>query len=131
MNGFYADIEQETLDNTNFRHVVYTGDYMQLVYMRLLPNEEIGIETHGNDQFFRFEKGEGVVRIDDNRYDVRDGQAIIVPAGATHNVTNASSDEDLLFYTIYAPSHHADGTIHSTKDDAAKSEESFNGKPTE
>lgn len=131
MKGYHDDIEEETIKNTNFRHVVYTGDYLQLVLMKLKPGEDIGVETHGNDQFFRFEKGTGEVHIDNNLYEVTDGSAVVVPAGAKHNVINTSPVNDLHMYTIYAAPHHLDGIQHKTKDAALKGDKPFDGKPTE
>jgi len=101
MHGFKQNIEKLTLDNNDFRHVLYTGKNSQLVLMSLLPNEEIGMEVHNeNDQFFRFEKGEGKVIIDGNEYTVGDGDAIVVPMGANHNVINTSATDSLKLYTI-------------------------------
>jgi mannose-6-phosphate isomerase-like protein (cupin superfamily) len=132
MKGFNSNIEQDTLQNENFRKVVYTGKHLQLVYMSLKPNEEIGLETHEeNDQFLRFEGGAGTVTIDDNKYKVADGDAVIVPAGARHNVVNESSDEELKIYTIYSPPHHKDGIVHETKEQAEADDEDFDGKTTE
>jgi len=132
MKGFSGDIEQLTLDNNNFRKVLYTGKHAQLVLMSLKPGEEIGEETHNeNDQFFRFEAGSGKVLIDGNEYLVGDGSAIIVPAGALHNVVNASDSEDLKLYTIYAPAHHKDGIVRSTREEAMANEEDFDGATTE
>lgn len=131
MNGYCKNIEEETIANKNFRNVVYTGDYLQLVYMRLKPGESIGTEVHGNDQFFRFEKGSGVVRLDAHEYKVTDGHGVVVPAGATHNVTNTSTVDDLLFYTIYASPHHADGMQYETKEAAIKNDKPYDGTPTE
>ena len=110
MKGYVTDIERQTLDNTNFRHVIYTGRYMQLVLMSIAPGDDIGLETHhDNDQFFRIESGKGQVIIDSNEYDISDGSAIVVPAGAQHNVINTSHSDALQLYTIYAPPHHRDG----------------------
>ena len=132
MKGYNANIEKLTLENNNFRQVLYTSKHSQLVAMSLLPNEEIGMETHNdNDQFFRFEKGEGKVLIDGNEYLVEDGSAIIVPAGAEHNVINTSSNEPLKLYTIYSPAHHRDGVIHATKAEGEGDDEEFDGKTTE
>jgi mannose-6-phosphate isomerase-like protein (cupin superfamily) len=104
MKGFVNNIEQATLANNNFRQVLYTGKHSQLVLMSLKPNEEIGMEVHNdNDQFFRFEKGQGKVIIDGNEYQVSDGSAVVVPAGAQHNIINVSTDQDLKLYTIYSP----------------------------
>lgn len=123
MIGYYDHIEELTRANTFFRHVLYTGPHHQLVLMSLLPNEEIGMEVHpDNDQFFRFESGDGKVIIAGTEYIVRDGDVAIVPAGREHNVINMSSTESLKFYTIYAPAHHPDGTIHKTKADAEAAE---------
>lgn len=132
MKGFNANIEKETRENENFRKVLYTGKHSQLVLMSLEPKEEIGMEVHeDNDQFFRFEKGEGRVFIDGNEYEVADGSAVIIPAGAEHNVINVSDSERLKMYTIYSPAHHADGTIHKTKAEALANEEEFHGDTTE
>lgn len=123
MNGYSGDIENLTLENENFRKVLYTGEHSQLVLMSLLPEEEIGMEVHPeNDQFFRFESGEGQVIIDGERVEVRDGSAVVVPAGSEHNVINLSLDEPLRMYTIYSPAHHPDGTIHATKAEAEEAE---------
>lgn len=130
--GFKENIEKATLDNSDFRKVLYTGGHSQLVLMALLPEEEIGLEVHpDNDQFFRFEMGQGRVFIDDTVYDVGDGDAVIVPAGAEHNIVNVSSIEPLKFYTLYSPAHHQDGIIMKTKSEAEQSKEEFDGKTTE
>ena len=119
MKGFKQNIEKLTLENTNFRKVLYTGHHSQLVLMSLAPREEIGLEVHAdNDQFFRFESGTGKVIIDDNEYEVVDGDAVVVTSGAQHNVINVSETEALKMYTIYSPAHHIDGRIHVTKADA-------------
>ena len=132
MKGFNANIEAATLENDNFRKVLYTGKHSQLVLMSLKPSEGIGIEVHNeNDQFFRFEKGEGKVIIDGNEYDVMDGSAIVVPAGAQHNVVNTSETDSLKLYTIYSPAHHQDGIVRATKADAEANEEEFDGVTTE
>lgn len=132
MKGYKSSIEELTLANTNFRQVLYTGKHSQLVVMSLRPNEEIGMEIHAdNDQFFRFEAGEGKVLIDGNEYAVKDGDAVIVPAGAEHNIINTSSETDLKLYTIYSPAHHRDGVVHATKEIALGDDEEFDGKTTE
>ena len=132
MKGFNSNIEQDTLNNTNFRRVIYTAKHCQLVLMSLQPKEEIGMETHPeNDQFLRFEGGSGTVFIDENKYEVADGDAVIVPAGARHNVVNMSETESLKIYTIYSPPHHKDGIVHATKKDAERDDEEFDGKTTE
>jgi mannose-6-phosphate isomerase-like protein (cupin superfamily) len=130
--GYKDNIEKLTLENNNFRKVLYTGSHSQLVLMALLPNEEIGMEIHGeNDQFFRFEKGEGKVIIDGNVYEVGDGDAVIVPMGAEHNVINTSSTESLKLYTIYSPAHHKDGILRATKIEAEADSPEFDGVTTE
>lgn len=132
MQGFNANIEKETLENNNFRKVLYTGKHSQLVLMSLKPQEEIGMEVHAdNDQFFRFEKGEGKCLIDGHEYALRDGSAIVVPAGAEHNIINVSASEDLKLYTIYSPSHHKDGIVRATKEEAELQDAEFDGKTTE
>ncbi|MFT4094837.1 MAG: cupin domain-containing protein [Niabella sp.] len=131
MKGFRSDIEKLTTENTDFRHVLYTGKYMQLVLMSLEPGGEIGEEVHKeNDQFFRFEAGIGKVLIDGNEFEVKDGSAVIIPAGAKHNVINIGKSE-LKMYTIYAPPHHKDGIIRATKEEAEKNAEDFDGETTE
>jgi mannose-6-phosphate isomerase-like protein (cupin superfamily) len=130
--GFSADLEVETRKNTDFRRVLYTGNYSQLVLMRLRPGEDIGMETHDDvDQFFRFEEGEGMVVIDDTRHPVKDGSGVIVPSGAKHNVMNTSKTADLKLYTIYSPPEHQDKVVRKTKQEALAKEEHFDGKPTE
>lgn len=132
MKGFNANIEAETLKNTDFRHVLYTGKHSQLVLMSLKPGEEIGMEVHKeNDQFFRFEKGEGKCIIDGNEYPLADGSAIVVPAGAQHNIINVSKTEELKLYTIYSPAHHKDGIVRATKAEAEAQEAEFDGQTTE
>lgn len=131
MKGFHVNIEQATIRNKSFRKVVRTQNYLQLVYMYLKPRESIGMETHGNDQFFRFEKGKGEVVIDGNKYAVEDGSGVIVPAGAKHNVTNTSTTDGLHLYTFYAPPHHHKGVHFKTKAVAEKSDEVYDGKTAE
>jgi len=118
-NGFVINIEKETLDNSNFRKVLYTSKHGQVVVMSLLPNEEIGMEVHETtDQFFRVDSGEGKVIIAGEEAKISNGSAIVVPAGNQHNVVNTSSKNSLKLYTIYMPPHHKDGIIHKTKNDA-------------
>ncbi|MFA5031192.1 MAG: cupin domain-containing protein [Patescibacteria group bacterium] len=132
MKGFKDNIEKSTVENENFRKVLYTGPHSQLVLMALRPNEEIGEEVHEeNDQFFRFEKGSGKVIIDGNEYEVGDGVAVVIPAGSRHNVINTSSSDMLKMYTIYSPAHHRDGVLHETKAKAEADDEEFDGKTTE
>lgn len=130
MKGYIQHIEEETTKNSDFRRVVYTGKYSQLVLMNLRPGEEIGAEVHQDvDQFFRFEAGSGLVVIDGVEHVVGDGFGVVVPAGAEHNVINTSTTEDLKLYTIYSPAEHKDGTIAATKADVV--EEHFDGTTTE
>jgi mannose-6-phosphate isomerase-like protein (cupin superfamily) len=130
--GFVKNIEKDTEKNSDFRRVLYTGKYSQLVLMRLKPGEEIGEETHDDvDQFFRFEKGEGKVVIDGVKHVVKDGFATIVPSGAKHNVINTSKKLDLKLYTIYSPPEHQDKVVRHTKAEAIAKEEHYDGKPTE
>lgn len=132
MKGFCINIEEATLENGNFRKVLYTSKHSQLVLMSLKPKEEIGMEVHEeNDQFFRFEKGQGKCIIDGNEYELSDGVAIVVPAGAQHNVINTSEIEELKLYTIYSPAHHKDGIVRKTKEEAEANEAEFDGKTTE
>ena len=132
MKGYVGKIEQLTRANSNFRTVLYTGKHSQLVLMNLKPREEIGEEVHAdNDQFFRFESGTGAVVIDGVRHDVSDGFAVIVPAGAKHNVINTSADDMLKMYTLYSPAHHLDGIIHRTREEAVEESEHFDGVTSE
>jgi mannose-6-phosphate isomerase-like protein (cupin superfamily) len=130
--GFIGNIEKDTIANADFRRVLYTGKYSQLVLMSLKPGEEIGEEVHDDvDQFFRFEKGEGKVIIDKVEHKVQDGVAVIVPSGALHNVINTSKKEDLRLYTIYSPPEHQDKVVRHTKAQAMADEEHYDGKPSE
>lgn len=117
MEGIVTNIEEETQRNDDFRRVIFTGDNSQLVLMSLKPGEEIGLETHNVDQFLRIESGKGTAHLNDNEHEVRDGSAIVVPAGVEHNIVNTGS-EPLKLYTIYSPPEHAPETIHKTKEDA-------------
>lgn len=132
MKGYIGNIEDLTKVNENFRKVLYTGKHSQLVLMSLLPGEEIGLEVHSeNDQFFRIDQGSAKVVIDDNEYVATDGFAIVVPAGAKHNIVNVSETESLKLYTIYSPAHHKDQIVKVTKVEAEASEEEFDGVTTE
>ncbi|MDD2515897.1 MAG: cupin domain-containing protein [Candidatus Gracilibacteria bacterium] len=132
MKGFTTNIEKATLENNNFRKVLYTAKHCQLVLMSLAPREDIGMEVHpDNDQFFRFEKGQGKAIIDGNEYPIGDGTVIIVPSGAQHNIINTSNTEYLKLYTIYSPAHHKDGIIRKTKEEAEDNEAEFDGVTTE
>ena len=133
MKGYNENIETLTIDNSDFRRVLYTGKHLQLVLMTLQPGEEIGSEVHdGIDQFFRFEEGEGVVDIDGVENRVEDGSGVIVPSGARHNVRNTGS-APLKLYTIYGPPEHKDQVVQATKEEAEKRhhDEEFDGKTTE
>lgn len=118
MTGFVSNIERDTLENEDYRRVLFTGSSIQLVLMTLRPGDEIGLEVHDeHDQFIRVEAGEGVVRMDGEETPVSDGTAVVIPAGVEHNVVNTSSNTPLRLYTLYAPPEHPDGTVHRTKAD--------------
>lgn len=132
MKGFVIHIEKETKENENFRKVLYTAKHSQLVLMSLKPREEIGMEVHpDNDQFFRIEIGQGKCIVDGNEYDLEDGVAIVVPAGAEHNIINTSDTEELKLYTIYSPPHHKDGIVRLSKKEAEADSPEFDGIATE
>jgi len=119
MSGYHVDIDSRTEDNEFFREVLFTGPLSQLVVMALKPGEDIGRETHPDtDQFIRIEEGVGKAIIGDEEFALEDGSAIVIPAGAEHNVLNTSSTESLKLYTVYTPPEHPDGTIHKTKAEA-------------
>ncbi|ACG79047.1 mannose-1-phosphate guanyltransferase [Phenylobacterium zucineum HLK1] len=131
MLGFVADIEDLTADNTDYRRVLYTGRHLQLVLMCLKEGEEIGEEVHDDrDQFFRIEAGVGAVVIDGERTPVEADDAIIVPAGARHNVINTGA-KPLRLYTIYGPPEHKDKLVRKTKAEADAAEAHFDGVTTE
>jgi mannose-6-phosphate isomerase-like protein (cupin superfamily) len=131
MHGFVDNIETLTTGNTDFRRVLYTGKYLQLVLMALKPGEEIGEEVHEDrDQFFRVESGSGEVLIDGKRTPIRDDDAIMVPAGARHNIVN-TGEALLTLYTLYGPPEHRDGVVRATKAEADASEEHFDGTTSE
>jgi len=118
MKGYFVELEQKTFENENYREVLFTGPNSQLVIMSLQPEEEIGMEVHEeHDQFIRIEAGEGKASIDGEEFDLKDGSAIVIPAGAEHNVWNASSESKLKLYTIYTPPEHPEGTVQATKSD--------------
>jgi len=132
MKGYVINIEKASVENENFRKVLYTAKNSQLVVMSLKPGEEIGAEVHlDTDQFFRIDAGEGKVVINGIDNAVKDGFAMVVPAGANHNVINTSPDKDLKLYTIYSPPHHRDGVVHATKAEATADDENFDGKTSE
>ena len=130
MKGYIENIEQATLENENFRKVVYTAKNSQVVLMSIAPGEEIGEEVHHVDQFLRFEVGSGKIVLDGVESKVEDGFAVVVPAGAKHNVIN-TGDEPLKLYTIYSPPEHKDGEVHKTKKEAETKEVHFDGVTTE
>ena len=133
MKGYVDDIEQATLANADFRRVLYTGKNLQLVLMTLPPGCDIGEEVHEDrDQFFRIEAGDGEIRIDGAANKVKDDFAVIVPAGARHNVINTGS-KPLKLYTIYAPPEHRDGVVHTTKEQAEADHDNdhWDGETTE
>lgn len=130
MKGFVQDIESLAVKNEEFRQVLYTAKNCQLVVMALKPREEIGAEVHTLDQFFRVEAGTGEAILDGVRTAIGPGFAIIVPAGANHNIINTGPGP-LKLYTLYAPPNHRDGVVHHTRGDAEADNEQFDGKTTE
>ena len=130
MNGFVQDIEALAVGNADFRRVLYTAKHCQLVLMALKPGEEIGAEVHTLDQFFRVEEGTGEAVLDGVRTPIRAGFAVVVPAGASHNVINTGS-VPLKLYTLYAPPNHRDGVVHHTRREAEADDEHFDGRTTE
>ena len=132
VKGFQSNIEKDVMENVNFRQVLYTSAHIQVVLMTLKPGEEIGEEIHNaNDQFFRFESGNGKCTINGNVYNVNNGDAIVVPAGAKHNVINTAEAGELKMYTIYGPPNHKDGIVRATKTEAEDFPEKFDGETTE
>jgi mannose-6-phosphate isomerase-like protein (cupin superfamily) len=130
MKGFVKDIEALAVKNDDFRRVLYTARHCQLVLMALKPKEEIGAEVHTLDQFFRIEEGTGEVELDGVRTKVRAGFAIVVPAGANHNVIN-TGEVPLRLYTLYAPPNHRDGVVHHTRAEAEADSQHYDGETTE
>lgn len=119
MAGYHTNIEKKSLENKNFREVLFTGPHSQLVVMALKVGEDIGMERHEDvDQFIRVEAGQGKAILDGNEYALSDGSAVVIPAGTEHNIVNTSSTEPLKLYTIYTPPEHPDGTVHKTKAEA-------------
>jgi len=132
MNGYKENIEKRTIENNDFRRVLYTTRYSQLVLMTLRPGEEIGNEVHTGDQFFRFEKGTGKAVLNNaDAHELVDGDILIVPAGTWHNIINTSPSESLHVYTLYSPPHHRDAVVHATKASAEADNEEFDGVTTE
>jgi mannose-6-phosphate isomerase-like protein (cupin superfamily) len=118
MKGFVTDIERDTLQNEDYRRVLFTGRNTQLVLMTLRPGDEIGLETHEeHDQFIRVEAGNGTLLLGGVKHELSDGSAVVIPAGVEHNVINTSRNEPLRLYTLYSPPEHPDGTVHRTKED--------------
>jgi mannose-6-phosphate isomerase-like protein (cupin superfamily) len=130
MKGYVTNIEKNSKENENFRKVLYTARYSQLVLMSLKPGEEIGEEVHGLDQFLRVEEGTGKTILDGVEHKIEDGSAIVVPAGTRHNVINTGSGP-MKLYTVYSPPNHRDGVLHKTREVAEKDEEHFDGKTSE
>lgn len=130
MKGFVQDIEALAIKNDEFRRVLYTAKHCQLVLMALKPSEEIGAEVHHLDQFFRVESGSGEAVIDGVRKPIQTGFAVVVPAGAKHNIVNTGATP-LKLYTLYAPPNHRDGVVHHTRAAAEADSEQFDGKTTE
>jgi len=132
MNGYVVKLEQETLANTDFRRVLYTAKFSQLVLMCLKPGEEIGEEVHTLDQFLRIDKGTGKAVLDGVEHALGDGDAVVVPAGTKHNIINTSQTDEMKLYTVYSPPEHRDAVVHATKADAiADKTDEFDGKTTE
>lgn len=118
MVGYLTNIEKDTLENEDYRRVLFTGRNTQLVLMTLAPGEEIGREVHEeHDQFIRVEAGTGKVEMNREEHELADGVAVVIPAGTEHNVVNTSSSDKLRLYTLYSPPEHPDGTVHRTKAD--------------
>ncbi|MEK7499353.1 MAG: cupin domain-containing protein [Patescibacteria group bacterium] len=130
MNGYVENIEKLSLENDNFRKVLYTDKNSQLVLMSLLAGEDIGEEVHDVDQFLRVEKGTGTTILNDISHDITDGSVIIVPAGVKHNIINTGADS-MKLYSLYMPPHHRDGVVHTTKAEAEADTEHFDGKTSE
>lgn len=128
MKGYVANIEQETLKNTDYRRVLYTAKNSQLVLMNIQPGDEIGLETHHLDQFIRIEQGEATAILDGVEHNMEDDFAVVIPAGTEHNVINTGTEE-LKLYSVYSPPEHKDGVVHATKAD--ESEEHFDGVTSE
>lgn len=128
MNGYLTNIKEETKQNEDYRRVLYTGHYSQLVLMCIDPGDDIGAEVHGLDQFIRIQQGSGEVILDDVHKEIGPGDAVVIPAGTEHNVVN-TADESLKLYSIYSPPEHKEGTVHEQKAD--EQEEHFDGETTE
>lgn len=130
MRGYIKNIEALAISNDNFRHVLYTAEHSQLVIMSLKPGEDIGMEVHKVDQFFRIEEGHGSAVIDGTTTPIGEGVCVLVPAGAQHNIINTGLTP-MKLYTLYTPPNHRDGVIHRSRDEAQRDREHFDGKTTE
>ncbi len=130
MKGFVGDIERLSVDNSDFRRVLYTSGHCQLVLMSIVPGGEIGMEVHHLDQFFRVEEGSGEAILDGVSTPIRAGFAVLVPAGVNHNIVNTGS-VPLKLYTLYAPPNHRDGVVHHTREEAEADSEEYDGRTTE
>jgi len=122
MEGFVVDLDSATIENENFRKVLFTAPYSQLVVMNLMPLEDIGTETHEVDQFIKIESGEGKAVLGGVEHKISDGFAVVVPAGTEHNIVNESDIDEMKLYTVYSPAEHPEGTIHKTKQEAEEKE---------
>ena len=131
MKGYITNIEKDSLENENFRKVLYTGKNSQLVLMAIEPKDDIGEEVHNLDQFIRVEAGKGLAILDGVKHEISDGSAIVIPAGTMHNIINSSETEKLKLYSVYSPPEHKDGTIHKTKNEAENNKKHFDGETTE
>ena len=131
MKGYVANIEEMSGENNNFRRVLYTARYSQLVIMSLKPGEDIGEEVHDLDQFLRIEQGEGKAILNGVEHQLKDGSAVVVPAGTKHNIINTSQDKAMKLYTVYSPPNHRDGVVHADKAEAVSDNEHFDGKTSE
>ncbi|MCK9187057.1 MAG: cupin domain-containing protein [Candidatus Colwellbacteria bacterium] len=132
MNGYITNIEKDSIENDNFRKVLYTAPHSQLVLMSLEPKEDIGEETHDElDQFIRVEAGNGVAVLNGVEHEIEDGSAVVIPASTRHNIINTSETEKMKLYTVYSPAEHRDGIIHKTKAEAEADDEHFDGQTTE
>ncbi|PIR82387.1 cupin domain-containing protein [Candidatus Kaiserbacteria bacterium CG10_big_fil_rev_8_21_14_0_10_59_10] len=131
MKGYVGDIQQETLENNDFRRVLYTAEHMQLVVMSILPRGDIGEEVHTLDQFVRVEAGEGEAVLGGARHAIQAGSAVVITAGMRHNIINTSAKAPLKLYSLYAPPEHRDGVVHRTKVEASADEEHFDGVTTD
>jgi mannose-6-phosphate isomerase-like protein (cupin superfamily) len=130
--GYVVNLEKLTEENTNFRKVLYTAHHSQLVLMSLKPGEEIGMETHpDNDQFLRIESGDGKAIIDGNEQVFSAGFCVVIPAGSEHNIVNTSETAEIKLYTLYSPAHHRLDVVQATKAEAQASDEEFDGKTSE